>query len=164
MPQKLLTELRSWVMSLHCTSPFDTEGLTIWWRAAALQTHKSPEETWFLYWQRNAATRIEGLATKIEGGRGRRISVSSRPAWSTKWVPGQPGLHRQTLSQKTKSETNNWGLMIVLTSHKLKLEPYREDKHGPHTVVTNKFLRSSIFLTGEETHQGLKHKHPRKTS
>jgi hypothetical protein len=29
--------------------------------------------------------------------------LSSRPAWSTKWVPGQPGLHRETLSQnKTK--------------------------------------------------------------
>jgi hypothetical protein len=26
----------------------------------------------------------------------------SRPAWSTEWVPGQPGLHRETLSQKTK--------------------------------------------------------------
>jgi hypothetical protein len=21
-----------------------------------------------------------------------------RPAWSTEWVPGQPGLHRETLS------------------------------------------------------------------
>jgi hypothetical protein len=28
--------------------------------------------------------------------------LSSRPAWSTKWVPGQPGLHRKTLSRKTK--------------------------------------------------------------
>jgi hypothetical protein len=27
---------------------------------------------------------------------------SSRPAWSTKWVPGQPGLFRETLSRKTK--------------------------------------------------------------
>jgi hypothetical protein len=25
-----------------------------------------------------------------------------RPAWSTKLVPGQPGLHRETLSRKTK--------------------------------------------------------------
>jgi hypothetical protein len=25
--------------------------------------------------------------------------LSSRLAWSTKWVPGQPGLHRETLSQ-----------------------------------------------------------------
>jgi hypothetical protein len=28
--------------------------------------------------------------------------LSSRPAWSTEWVPGQPGLHRETLSQKEK--------------------------------------------------------------
>jgi hypothetical protein len=25
--------------------------------------------------------------------------LSSRPAWFTEWVPGQPGLHRETLSQ-----------------------------------------------------------------
>jgi hypothetical protein len=30
--------------------------------------------------------------------------LSSRPAWSTKWGPGQPGLHRETLSQKTKQK------------------------------------------------------------
>jgi hypothetical protein len=34
--------------------------------------------------------------------------LSSRPAWSTKWVPGQPGLHRETLSQnKTKQNKTN---------------------------------------------------------
>jgi hypothetical protein len=30
--------------------------------------------------------------------------LSLRPAWSTKWVPGQPGLYRETLSQKTKKK------------------------------------------------------------
>jgi hypothetical protein len=30
--------------------------------------------------------------------------LSSRPAWSTEWVPGQPRLHRETLSQKTKKQ------------------------------------------------------------
>jgi hypothetical protein len=30
--------------------------------------------------------------------------LSSRPAWSTKWVPGQPGLYRETLSQKKKKK------------------------------------------------------------
>jgi hypothetical protein len=30
--------------------------------------------------------------------------LSSRPAWSTKWVPGQPGLYREILSQKTKKK------------------------------------------------------------
>jgi hypothetical protein len=28
--------------------------------------------------------------------------LSSKPAWSTDWVPGQPRLHRETLSRKTK--------------------------------------------------------------
>jgi hypothetical protein len=27
-------------------------------------------------------------------------SPNSRPAWSTQWVPGQPELHRENLSQK----------------------------------------------------------------
>jgi hypothetical protein len=33
--------------------------------------------------------------------------LSSRPAWSTKWVPGQPELYRETLSWKTKKEKQN---------------------------------------------------------
>jgi hypothetical protein len=32
--------------------------------------------------------------------------LNLRPAWSTKWVPGQPGLYRETLSQKTNKQTN----------------------------------------------------------
>jgi hypothetical protein len=31
--------------------------------------------------------------------------LSLRPTWSTKWVPGQPGLHRETSSRKTKTKT-----------------------------------------------------------
>jgi hypothetical protein len=30
--------------------------------------------------------------------------LSSRPAWSTEQVPGQPGLHRETLSQKQQQQ------------------------------------------------------------
>jgi hypothetical protein len=34
--------------------------------------------------------------------------VSLKPDWSTKWVPGQPGLlHRKTLSWKTKGKKQN---------------------------------------------------------
>jgi hypothetical protein len=32
--------------------------------------------------------------------------LNSRPAWSTKWVPGQPGIHREILSWKTKTKQN----------------------------------------------------------
>jgi hypothetical protein len=31
-------------------------------------------------------------------------SLSSRPTWSTEQILGQPGLHRETLSQKTKQK------------------------------------------------------------
>jgi hypothetical protein len=30
--------------------------------------------------------------------------LSSRPAWSTEWVPGKPGLYRETLSRKKKNQ------------------------------------------------------------
>jgi hypothetical protein len=30
--------------------------------------------------------------------------LSLRPAWSMEWVSGQPGLHRETLAQKTKKQ------------------------------------------------------------
>ena len=33
--------------------------------------------------------------------------LSSRPAWSTEWVPGQPVLHRETLSQEKKIDKFN---------------------------------------------------------
>jgi hypothetical protein len=39
---------------------------------------------------------------EAEAGR----SLSLRPAWSTEWVSGQPGLHRETLSRKTKPKQN----------------------------------------------------------
>jgi hypothetical protein len=35
--------------------------------------------------------------------------LSSRPAWSTEWVPGQPGLYREILSRK---KTKNSETMI----------------------------------------------------
>ena len=32
------------------------------------------------------------------------VTMSSRPAWSTEQVPGQSGLHRETLSQKVNKK------------------------------------------------------------
>jgi hypothetical protein len=52
---------------------------------------------------------------EVEAGR----FLSSRPAWSTKWVPGQPGLHRETLSRKTKKKNPSracfpvWGTLLL---------------------------------------------------
>ena len=50
--------------------------------------------------------------------RQRQEDLSSRPAWSIEWVPGQPGLHRETLSwQSNKNEEKNpWynGIPVIL--------------------------------------------------
>ena len=43
---------------------------------------------------------FESSTWEVEAGR----FLSLRPAWSTERVPGQPGLHRETLSQKTKKK------------------------------------------------------------
>lgn len=46
------------------------------------------------------------LGSHHSGGRGKPISVSSKPARTTKGVAGQPGvLHKETLSRKTKKQT-----------------------------------------------------------
>ena len=41
------------------------------------------------------------ITWKAEAGR----FLSSRPAWSTKGSPGQPGLYRETLARKNKNKT-----------------------------------------------------------
>ena len=45
--------------------------------------------------------------------------LSSRTAWSTEWVPGQPELYRETLSRKTKktkpNQTNKQETKILTT-------------------------------------------------
>jgi hypothetical protein len=41
-------------------------------------------------------------------GSGAGGSLSSRPAWSTEWVPGQPGLHRETLSHNKTKQQQKW--------------------------------------------------------
>ena len=62
-----------------------------------------------------------------EAGRGRQISVSSRPARSTTKVSGQPGLlHRETLSQKTKTNTQ--------TEQEKKARPVIVQAFNPRTL------------------------------
>jgi hypothetical protein len=43
--------------------------------------------------------------------------MSSRSAWSTQLVPGQPGIHRETLYWKTKNKTTQkerWAMVVVV--------------------------------------------------
>jgi hypothetical protein len=59
--------------------------------------------------------------------------LSSRPAWSTEWVPGQPELHRETLSQKKNKKQKNKTkkqrqLSRIHPPAKLLLGGYREPR------------------------------------
>jgi hypothetical protein len=62
----------------------------------------------------NPASVLSGLSPLVKGlqsqhsrqrqrGRGRKISVSSWPVHSTKWVPGKPKVHGETPNPKTKT-------------------------------------------------------------
>jgi hypothetical protein len=62
--------------------------------------------------------------------------LSSRPAWSTEWVPGQPGLHRETLSQKTKPTNQP-------TKHKKQPPPPQKKKLVMSLLVCCLFSSSS---------------------
>jgi hypothetical protein len=49
--------------------------------------------------------------------------LSLTPAWSTEWVPGKPGLHRETLSWKTKNkQTNETYLLVWVSERKYKVQ------------------------------------------
>jgi hypothetical protein len=41
--------------------------------------------------------------------------LSLRPAWSTEWVPGQPEVYRETLSQKNQKKRKSWFLKFSYT-------------------------------------------------
>jgi hypothetical protein len=64
--------------------------------------------------------------------------LSLRPAWSTEWFPGQPGLHRETLSRKQQQRClqskagqnwDKWGLVFLTGGdHKAEGRRWREEK------------------------------------
>jgi hypothetical protein len=55
--------------------------------------------------------------------------MSSRLAWSSEQVPGQPGLHRETLSPKTKinKEINKTALMTGEMAHLVKCLSHKHE-------------------------------------
>jgi DNA segregation ATPase FtsK/SpoIIIE-like protein len=57
--------------------------------------------------------------------------LSSRPAWSTERVLGQPGLYRETLSQKNKTKQNK-------TKQKNKKQKQRKKQTKNKKQKTNK--------------------------
>ena len=61
--------------------------------------------------------------------------LSSRPAWSTKWVPGQPELYRETLSRKNNNNNNK----------KKKKKPKKPPKQQQKNEGTNLKPATSKF-------------------
>ena len=53
-------------------------------------------------------------------------SLSLRPAWATEQVPGQPGLHTETLSQKTKKKGGGTAQSLYLKKSKQESKPTSE--------------------------------------
>jgi hypothetical protein len=65
------------------------------------------------------------------------MSVSLRPAWSTDGVPGQPGLHRETLFQNTKEKKKEKNPFVLPRSHVwLVLEGHTRRAVVPPTAAT----------------------------
>jgi hypothetical protein len=57
--------------------------------------------------------------------------LSLRPDWSTKWFPGQPGLYRETLSQKKqkqKTKNKQTNKQKTITKNKQKTENKKQNK------------------------------------
>jgi hypothetical protein len=69
--------------------------------------------------------------------------LSLRPAWSTKWVPGQPGLYRETLSRKTYTYIYIYMQQQIVFSRpwiwksvgKYIWKSWREEKKGRNMII-----------------------------
>jgi hypothetical protein len=63
--------------------------------------------------------------------------LKSRPACSTKWVPGQPGLYRETLSRKNQNKQTN--------KQTKKTKNKKRPKH-PHFGLTSSWASSGLWI------------------
>jgi hypothetical protein len=97
-------------------------------------------------------------------------SLNWRPAWSTKWVPGQPELHRETLSwktnkikwtphppkkpQSTKTKTQTPKTKVLELLHSLDLSQlqcwlnglgFREIQYRPFSLVPRLWCKFSVL-------------------
>jgi hypothetical protein len=74
--------------------------------------------------------------------------LSSRTAWSTEWVPGQPGLHRETLSRKTKKKKKKY-IISLNTRSKHKFEREKRVKEMLASEGYNYSGHREFFFSGQ---------------
>jgi hypothetical protein len=93
------------------------------------------------------------LQPQHSGGRGRGISVILRPDWFTEWVPGQLGLHRETLSKKKKKMKGNESRQYAQSARTATVqEPHSQDHslYKPFCETEEKpFLPLTVMLYKE---------------
>jgi hypothetical protein len=76
--------------------------------------------------------------------------LSSRLAWSTEWVPGQPGLHREILSRKIKNQKpkkKKKKRKEKKRKEKKRKEKKRKKDNDISSRVTGKYWLSIILFT-----------------
>jgi hypothetical protein len=69
--------------------------------------------------------------------------LSLRPAWSTKWVPGQPGLYRETLSRIKKKKDSIKSHNIYVPSPCIQRDRQKEIFCFQYVNVTLKKTRDT---------------------
>lgn len=70
------------------------------------------------------------IISVLSEGRGKKITTSSRPTWTTKWVPRWPGLQSETLPQKKSTKTDlQSNLLITWVKNKLKVGVWYTPSH-----------------------------------
>ena len=74
-------------------------------------------------------------------------SLSSRPSWSTNQVPGQPGLHRETLSPKTQTKDSLGS--AEMTQQLRALAALAEDQNPVHRTHIKQLTIVYISSSGE---------------
>ena len=77
--------------------------------------------------------------------------LSGRPAWSKEWFSGQPGLYRETLSQKkTKRRSKKRGAqthMTTLSTAQMFTQTWKNDHGNRNHLLLPKFSLCSVDLT-----------------
>jgi hypothetical protein len=78
-------------------------------------------------------------------GRQRQTDLGLRLAWSTERVPGQPGLHKETLSQKPKTKPNQ-----TKNKTKKKTKNKKQKTKKPQHQQIHSPISPQTHITAEE--------------